>query len=132
MESASEQTRLKVDLDPVTGNIDVARKVAVTFAARIGADHQAVGLAVTEAVSSIVMRVHRGKAPLEFRLEAGLEDARLLVAVTDRVGMTPHPGSSRVLLGLSILTDSVQVESSEEGTRICMYFPLDSGGAGIS
>jgi anti-sigma regulatory factor (Ser/Thr protein kinase) len=119
--------RLVVDLDPVRGNIDVARRAAVKFAARMGADPQTVGLAVSEAVSDIVMRAHRGKAPREFRLEAELEDTQLLVAVTDRIGVTPHPGLSRVVLGLSILTDSVGIESSEEGTCIRMYFPLEAG-----
>lgn len=129
MESAAEERRLVVDLDPVSGNVDVARRAAVKFAARVGADHQAVGLAVSEAVSDIVMRAHRGKAPREFRLEAKLEDTQLLVAVTDRIGMTPYPGSSRVVLGLSILTDSVGIETSEEGACIRMYFPLEAGGS---
>jgi anti-sigma regulatory factor (Ser/Thr protein kinase) len=121
--SMAEEDRLVVDLDPVTGNIHVARRVATTFAARVGADHLTVGLAVSEAVSNIVMRAHRGKAPREFRLEAELEDGRLIVAVTDRIGMTPYPGSSRVVLGLSMLADSVEIDSSEEGMRIRMYFP---------
>ncbi len=133
MESAIEQARLRVELEPVPQNVPLARDAASQFAQRVGADHPTVALAVSEAVSNVVMHAFRGKDPRAFRLEAAVEEGCLSVAVIDRgIGMTPNPASPGLGLGLALiggLAEPVEIASSEEGTSIRMYFPLEAGGS---
>lgn len=126
--SLGDQDRLRVEYEPVRANIRRARRAATEFAERIGADATSVALAVSEAVTNVVLHAYRGAEPRTFRLEAELDDDRLLVAVIDRgIGMTPNPGSPGAGLGLSLighLADSVEIDSSEEGMSIRMIFAV--------
>ena len=90
--------------------------------------HDDVALAVSEAVSNVVLHAYRNGDEGELRVVACARASELVVVVRDYgCGMRPHPGSPGAGLGLSIIgaaTSHMDVERPEEGggTRIRLRF----------
>jgi anti-sigma regulatory factor (Ser/Thr protein kinase) len=110
-----------------------ARRTAADFARHQGANPDvahAVELAVSEAVSNVVVHAYEDEEPPgEIRLELERNGDTLEVVVADAgKGMSPRPDSPGLGLGLPLigrLADSFDVRSDAgEGTELRMRFEL--------
>jgi len=104
------------------------RRAAIAFATRHGVeDPHVVGLAVSEAVTNVVLHAYSGQTPGEVRVVACAEAERLVVVVRDwGAGMRPRPDSPGLGLGLptiATLASAFNVEAAEgAGTLLRMHF----------
>jgi anti-sigma regulatory factor (Ser/Thr protein kinase) len=127
--STGPDARLELRLDAQPKSVAVVRRELGTFVAEHfpGASPD-VALAVSEAVSNVVMHAYRGDGVSgQVRVVACVRPTELVVVVRDYgVGMRPHPESPGAGLGLSIIgaaTSAMNVERPEDGgTRIRLRF----------
>jgi anti-sigma regulatory factor (Ser/Thr protein kinase) len=113
-------------------HVGAARRAASVAARRAGAENgilDAVRLAVSEAVSNVVVHSYRDAKRGEFTMAIEWEDNALHVTVRDHgCGMQPRMDSPGAGLGLPLiasLADSFSVsEPPEGGTELSMTFPL--------
>jgi serine/threonine-protein kinase RsbW len=113
-------------------HVGAARRAASAAAQRAGAENavlDAVRLAVSEAVSNVVVHGYRHAGRGEFTMSVTWEDNRLQVTVRDHgCGMQPRMDSPGAGLGLPLiarLADSFSVsEPADGGTELSMTFPL--------
>ncbi len=87
-------------------------------------------LAVSEAVTNVVLHAYREGPPGVVHLEVERAEEGLRVTVADQgAGMRPRPDSPGLGLGLPLiarLTASLEVATGDTGgTRLCMTFPLE-------
>jgi anti-sigma regulatory factor (Ser/Thr protein kinase) len=111
------------------GAVPGMRRAVVEFAELHGVGHPPdVALAVSEAVTNAVLHGYRDGASGDVRVVACAEPARLVVVVRDYgTGMSPHPNSPGLGLGLSVigrLTTEMNIERPDlgGGTRLRMHF----------
>ena len=120
--------RLELKLPAVPASVPEARHAAARLASEVGADELDVKIAISEAVGNVVVHAYRDGKPKDVVLEGAVEDAKLVLAVTDRgIGMSPHPDSPGLGFGLPLIgkvTDDLHVEANGHGTRIEMTFLL--------
>ena len=103
-------------------------------------DIAAVDLAVSEAVTNVVVHAYRDRGPAEdpgpIRLALRIEDdAAWVLVADDGVGMAPRTDSPGLGMGLSLIArvcDRLEIEQRHDGTRVHMRFGLgaDAGDAG--
>jgi anti-sigma regulatory factor (Ser/Thr protein kinase) len=113
-------------------HVRAARRAASVAAQRAGAETSvldAVRLAVSEAVSNVVVHSYRESKRGEFTMSIEWEADRLHVIVRDHgCGMQPRMDSPGAGLGLPLiasLADSFSVsEPADGGTELSMTFPL--------
>ena len=113
-------------------HVRAARGAASMAAQRAGADPDvldAIRLAVSEAVSNVVVHGYRTTDPGSFELVIETADEELRVTVRDHgLGMRPRPDSPGVGLGLPLIAQvsrSFSVSMPPDGgTELCMTFPL--------
>jgi serine/threonine-protein kinase RsbW len=123
-----EPIRLRLPAD--TGSVPVARRALVEFAREHRADPEAVAIAVSEAVGNAVLHGYRygSSGPITIEAQREADPDELLIAVTDEgVGMSPHPGSPGLGLGLPLIrrcTTSLEIQRPPSGTRLVMRFEL--------
>jgi serine/threonine-protein kinase RsbW len=108
--------------------------------ASLAVDIAAVDLAVTEAVTNVVVHAYRDRRPADgpgpIRIALRIEDdAAWVVVADDGVGMAPRADSPGLGMGLSLIAsvcDELEIEQRHDGTRVHMRFGLgpDTGGAG--
>ena len=92
MESKHQPDPIELKLPPEPKSVSRARWAMRQFADRVGADADAVALAVSEAVSNAVLHAYRGAKGMIAVCAELAADGRLLVTVVDRgVGMKPDP-----------------------------------------
>jgi anti-sigma regulatory factor (Ser/Thr protein kinase) len=125
--SVSEE-RLDLRLPAIAGTIPRLREAAVAFA-RLHAlpDPGAVGLAVTEAATNVVLHAYPDTDPGDIRLVMCPEPERVVVVVRDwGTGMRPRPDSPGLGVGLPTIATVVgafSVEAAEgAGTLLRMHF----------
>ena len=136
---------LDLDLPAVPASSTHAREAVRDALARVAVDITAVDLAVTEAVTNVVIHAYRDRGPAHDpgRVRIGLvieAEAALLVVADEGIGMTPRTDSPGLGMGLSIiasLCDTLQIEQRGDGTRIHMRFVVDpdayrAGGEGVA
>jgi anti-sigma regulatory factor (Ser/Thr protein kinase) len=113
-------------------HVGAARKAASAAAHAAGAAREvrdAVGIAVSEAVTNVILHGYRKPPPGEFVLKLEVEDDALRVTVRDDgVGMQPRTESPGAGLGLPLIANVTQSFSvsavPDGGTEVCMTFPL--------
>jgi serine/threonine-protein kinase RsbW len=113
-------------------HVGAARRAVWDAALQAGADasvREAVRLAVSEAVSNVVVHGYRESSPGAFTVGVEWDGGELRVIVRDQgCGMTPRMDSSGAGLGLPLiatLADSFSVTAPEGGgTEVMMTFPL--------
>jgi serine/threonine-protein kinase RsbW len=118
-------------------HVGSARRVVSAAAKRAGAVDpvlDAVRLAVSEAVSNVILHGYRQTGNGAFTVAVELEDDELRVTVRDEgCGMQPRADSPGAGLGLPLianLADSFSVTAPPSGgTEVCMKFPLRDFGA---
>jgi serine/threonine-protein kinase RsbW len=129
---------LDVRLPAAPGTASAARRLVLAVAADQVVDGAAVALAVSEAVTNVIVHAYRDRGPDS---EAGLvhitvevEGDELVVAVCDEgPGMQPRVDSPGAGLGLPIiatLTDRLEIQQRPTGTRILLAFGLGARAAG--
>jgi anti-sigma regulatory factor (Ser/Thr protein kinase) len=97
---------------------------------RTGVDIGAVDLAVSEAVTNVVVHAYRDRDPTAppgtVRVAVALEATAVRVAVIDRgVGLRPRPDSPGLGFGLALMAhtcDELEIEQRADGTRVQMRF----------
>ena len=115
-------------------SVTEARRSAARLAEAVGADRDAVELAVAEAVGNAVLHGYpegsAGVVTVDARVEA---DALVVVVTDDGSGMRPNPGSRGQGFGLPLIAQlSREVQISERaggGTELRMRFPANAGEA---
>jgi anti-sigma regulatory factor (Ser/Thr protein kinase) len=129
MARATEIERLELRAPASPGAVPGMRRAVVDFAEVHGVGHPPdVALAVSEAVTNAVLHGYRDDANGDIRVVACAEPDRLVVVVRDYgVGMSPHPNSPGLGLGLSVighLTTEMNIERPDQGggTRLRMHF----------
>jgi serine/threonine-protein kinase RsbW len=127
---------LDITLPAVPGAASDARRAVHELAAGQVGDGYAVALAVSEAVTNVVIHAYRERdpdsEPGEVRVTVTIDGDELLVSVADEgTGMRPHPDSPGAGLGLPIiatLADRFEVQRQRGGTRLLLGFGLAAAG----
>jgi serine/threonine-protein kinase RsbW/stage II sporulation protein AB (anti-sigma F factor) len=109
-----------------------ARRDATRAARELGVEAERLAdlvLAVSEAVTNVVLHAYRQGPPGDVHVDVRREGDGVRVTVTDQgAGMRPRPDSPGLGLGLPLiarLSASLEVATGDAGgTRLCMTFPL--------
>jgi len=121
-----ERLELRTPAEP--GAVRAIRNAVREFAVDHGVpDTDAVALALTEAVTNVVVHAYRDGRRGDVRVVVCAEPTRLVVVVRDYgCGMRPRHDSPGLGMGLSLighLASHFNVEApEEEGTRLRMHF----------
>lgn len=119
-------------LPAVPENLPLIRNTVAAFAAARGADgplHGAVSLAVSEAVSNVILHAYPDGEPGIVRVEADVEDHELEIVVHDEGGgIASGPLRPGLGLGLAIIAEHTEElmisERAPRGTEVWMRFRL--------
>ena len=120
-------------------HVGIARACVTAFASRVGAPTavlDGVRLAVSEAVSNVVLHGYPGLPTGPFTVIAEADDGELVVIVHDEgAGLTPRSDSPGAGLGLPLIaevTESMSVGPGDDGrgTVLRMTFDLPFAAAG--
>jgi serine/threonine-protein kinase RsbW/stage II sporulation protein AB (anti-sigma F factor) len=120
---------VELSLPATPESVAVARHAATSYAEDVGADPDAVAVAVSEIVTNAIMHAYREREAGTVEVTADLNSTHMVIVVTDQGrGMGPNPDSPGLGFGLSMvssLADEVGIESGKGGgTRLWMRFPL--------
>jgi len=121
-----QQFEMHVGAQPAC--VGKVRAAVVEFAQKLGfVDTGPIALAVSEALTNVVVHAYRDEEPGDVRIVACDEPDRLVVVVRDYgSGMLPRTDSPGLGLGLpliSTMTDALQVEAADgAGTLLRMHF----------
>ncbi len=136
VEGSEAGRSLELDLPAVPASSARARHAVREALASVAVDIAAVDLAVTEAVTNVVVHAYRDRGPEEkpgrVRVALTIEDDSAWVVVADEgIGMAPRADSPGLGMGLSLIAsvcDKLEIEQRHDGTGIHMQFVLDAGG----
>jgi anti-sigma regulatory factor (Ser/Thr protein kinase) len=96
------------------------------FCADEALDHQAVAIAVSEAVTNAVIHAYPAGVDGRVRLVATLQPASLVITVADRGrGMTARADRPGLGVGLDLiaqLSNGVEIDGRSSGTTVTMHF----------
>lgn len=122
-----EPVKLRLPAEPES--VAVARQAASDYAQDVGADPDAVAVAVSEIVTNAVLHAYRDISDGTVRICVDRNGTHMIVVVSDEGhGMAPNPSSPGLGFGLSMvssLADEVGIESGAgKGTSLRMRFRL--------
>jgi serine/threonine-protein kinase RsbW len=128
--SAGKLEPVELHLPAEPESVAVARHATSAYAEQVGADPEAVAVAVSETVTNAIVHAYREGPPGTVEVRAEPNTTHLNVIVADEgAGMGPNPNSPGLGFGLSMvssLADEVGIESGAGGgTRLRMRFPLN-------
>jgi anti-sigma regulatory factor (Ser/Thr protein kinase) len=122
----SSAGQLQLELPATPTSITAARHAVAELCAGHALDHEAVALAVSEAVANAVVHAYRDRDPGLVHLSASLKGGALDVVIRDDgTGIAPRPVSPGMGLGLDLiakLADTLEIEHDDGGTRLIMRF----------
>jgi anti-sigma regulatory factor (Ser/Thr protein kinase) len=121
---------LDLELPAVPDSCPRIRYAVRTALDGTGIDMEAVDLAVSEAVTNVVVHAYRDRdataPPGPLRVAVALEATGVWVAVTDQgVGLRPRPDSPGLGFGLALIAqacDALEIEQGPDGTSVHMRF----------
>jgi serine/threonine-protein kinase RsbW len=128
-----DPTPLSSSLPAHPESIGEARRAVVDYARRQGAEPvtlESVRLAVSEALTNVVMHAYRGGPVGDIATEAWIEDGHLFVQVCDEgVGLVPRPDSPGMGIGLAVMAQSadeftISNREGVPGTLVALRFAL--------
>ena len=126
MKNQKQRFEMRTGAEPaIVGDV---RAAVVRFAQEAGFEDTAqIALAVSEALTNVVIHAYRDGAVGDVRIVACDEPDRLVVVVRDYgAGMLPRADSPGLGLGLpliSSMTDALQIEAADgTGTLLRMHF----------
>jgi stage II sporulation protein AB (anti-sigma F factor) len=126
MTRAKQRFEMRVTAD--ASQVGDLRKAVVAFAQELGfEDTNGIALAVSEAMTNVVVHAYRDAPVGDMRIVACDEPDRLVVVVRDYgAGMLPRADSPGLGLGLpliSTMADDLQIEAADgSGTLLRMHF----------
>ncbi len=118
---------LQLRLEAAPESVRTARHAVKEYAEAVGADAEAVAVAVSEAVTNAVLHGFDDRPGGQIVIDARLRRDGLTVLVSDDGGgIHPNPNSPGLGLGLSMLAalaDEMGIQASPTGgTRVSMRF----------
>lgn len=118
---------LRESMPAIAGSVKVARHAVRRFAADLEVDVDAIVLAVSEAVSNVVMHAYPARAnPGEFELRGRASPSEVTLEIVDSGRGLGHGASSAGAgLGLVIierLAEAVELDDSPGGVALTMHF----------
>jgi serine/threonine-protein kinase RsbW/stage II sporulation protein AB (anti-sigma F factor) len=122
---------LSLDLPARPESVGAARRAVSTLAADAGLDVGEIVLAVSEAVTNVVLHAYRDGEPGPITIEARYDPQErcLVVVVRDRgIGMSPRSDSPGLGLGLPTIArvaHQLEIDADDPGTRLSMRFRRD-------
>ena len=120
------EMRYEVELPAAPAFVATARHAASQFGDFHGADSERIALAVSEAVTNVVLHAYPGEAIGPVQVTGWADDDAVHIAVRDfGVGLNPDPGRREGGWGLPVIesvADQVFIGSTEFGVEIVMRF----------
>ena len=117
---------LELELPAVASSVGAGRHAVREFSDGHSLDHAAIAIAVSEALTNVVIHAYRDNGGGPMRISATmLADALLVVVSDDGVGMTPRSDSPGLGMGMHLigrLASAMDVVSDHGGTRLEMRF----------
>ena len=117
---------LDLELAATPACVATARHAVADYCADQDLDHDGVALAVSEAVTNVVMHAYRDREPGAVRIFASVAEGALVVVISDDgPGMTPRTDSPGIGWGLSLIANfatTVEIDRDEAGTRVALSF----------
>lgn len=124
--AAGDRPTLELELLAVAGSVAAGRHAVAEFCIPHPLDHGAIAIAVSEALTNVVMHAYRDAGPGPMWLSATmLEDVLRVVVSDDGQGMTQRRDSPGLGMGIPIiarLASELDVASGQGGTRLEMRF----------
>jgi anti-sigma regulatory factor (Ser/Thr protein kinase) len=121
----------ELELPAVAISVATGRHAVRRFCDGQSLDHGKIAIAVSEALTNVVVHAYRDTGGGTMRISAAmLVDVLLVVVSDDGQGMTPRddsPGMGMGLLLIDQLAGAVQVDSDHGGTRLKMRFARGAG-----
>jgi serine/threonine-protein kinase RsbW/stage II sporulation protein AB (anti-sigma F factor) len=120
--------RFETRMGALPASVGHLRAAIVEFATMLGFEETGpIALAVSEALTNVILHAYRETDPGEIRVVACDEPDRLVVVVRDYgSGMLPRSDSPGLGLGLPLISsmaDALQIEAAEgAGTLLRMHF----------
>jgi len=115
-------------LPPEAKSVTRARHALSDYARRVGANVDAVGLVVSEAVSNSVVHGFPGRSSGSIEVHATAREGSLLVEITDNgVGLDAVPHQAGLGYGIPLMGEfsaSLSIGALDPGTRVAASFPL--------
>lgn len=109
-----------------TGQPRPLPRTPANYSADQDLDHDGVALAISEAVTNVVMHAYRDREPGAVCIFASVVEGALVVVISDDgLGMTPRTDSPGIGLGLSLISQlatTVEIDGDEDGTRMVLSF----------
>lgn len=110
-----------------------ARYAVRNAVAGIALDNAAVDLAVSEAVTNVIIHAYRDRDPAtepgRVQVALNVENHGIRIVVSDQgVGMSPRPDSPGLGLGLPLianLCDELEIQQRADGTSLHMRFEIN-------
>jgi serine/threonine-protein kinase RsbW len=135
VDSGQTGRSLELDLPAVAESCPHARDAVRVALAGTAVAISAVALAVTEAVTNVVVHAYHGRdstgEPGRVRLTLDLDaDGAWVVVADDGLGMAPRADSPGLGLGLSLIAnvcDELEIDQRADGTTVHMRFLFASG-----
>jgi serine/threonine-protein kinase RsbW len=126
-EEALPRDALGLALEAVPENVPVARRAVADYARSCQADVTRVALAVSEAVTNVVLHAYRNPPAGSVRVRAEMDRSDLVVTVADEgPGMRPNPDSPGLGMGLAIIgstASDIELHDTGAGLELRMRFP---------
>ena len=121
----------ELELPAVASSVAVGRHAIRKFCDGRPLDHGPIAIAVSEALTNVVVHAYRDSGVGPMRVSAAmLADVLTVVVSDDGQGMTPRydsPGMGMGLLLIDELAGAVEVHSDHDGTRLEMRFERAAG-----
>jgi anti-sigma regulatory factor (Ser/Thr protein kinase) len=122
----SSAGQLELELPAQPRSVASARHAVEDFCAGEALDHQAVAIAVSEAVTNAVIHAYPAGVDARVRLVATLQPASLVITVADRGrGITEQADRPGLGVGLDLiaqLSNGVEIDDGSSGTTVTMRF----------
>ena len=117
---------LVLELPAVVSSVAAGRHAVTEFCDGHSLDQVTIAIAVSEALTNVVVHAYRGNGLGRMRISATmLADVLLVVVSDDGQGMTPRSDSPGLGLGMPLITriaSATEVDSDHGGTRLEMRF----------
>jgi len=117
---------LELELPAVASSVAAGRHAVRKFCDGRALDHGTIAIAVSEALTNVVVHAYRDSGVGPMRVSATmLADVLMVVVSDDGQGMTPRydsPGMGMGLLLIDQLAGATDVDSDDGGTRLEMRF----------
>ena len=122
---------IELELPSVASSVAAGRHAVRDFCDGHSLDHGTIAIAVSEALTNVVVHAYRDTGDGPMRISATMfADVLLVVVSDDGQGMTPRSDSPGMGLGMLLIgrsASALEVDSDDGGTRLEMRFARGAG-----